>query len=63
MNDYFYKPKIKSLPKLPLTTSTTYHTTFYSNGPKTKNNSINNSHKILNSNENTIIFNSNKNNK
>jgi len=62
MNDYFYKPKIKSLPKLPLTTSTTYHTTFYSNGPKTKNNSINNSHKILNSNENTIIFNSNKNN-
>ena len=59
MNDYFYKPK---LPKLPLTTLTTYHSTFYSNRPKTKSNSVNNSHKLINCNDNTIVFNSKRDN-
>ena len=60
MNDYFYKPKAKQFPQLPLTTSTTYHTTFYSHRSKTKPNSVFNSHKFLNSNDNKIIYNSKK---
>ena len=60
MNDYFYKPKAKQLPQLHLTTSTTYHTTFYSNRSKKKPHSVYNSHKFLNSNDNKIIYNSKK---
>ena len=63
MNDYFYKPKKKSLPKLPLTASTTYYNTFYTSRSKNKGNSNNSSYKLINSNENTIIFNSNLNKK
>ena len=62
MNDYFYKPKVKQLPQLPLTTSTTYHTTFYSKHRKTKPNSVCNSNKFINSNDNQIIYNSKKDN-
>ena len=62
MNEYNYKLKLKtSLPKLPLTTSTTYHTTFYTNRTKPKSKSVYNSRKLIDFNENNIIFNSKKN--
>ena len=62
MNEYMYKPKLKSsLPKLPLTTATTYHTTFYSNQSKTKSNSVYNYRKLIDINENNVIYNSKKN--
>ena len=63
MNDYFFKPKISPLPTLPLTSSTTYHTTFYTNRSKKKikTNSLN-SHKFINSKDNQIIYNSAKDN-
>jgi hypothetical protein len=58
MNDYFYKPKKNSLPKIPITESTTYYKTFYTNRSKNKGYSINNSYKLIDSNKNNIIFNS-----
>ena len=59
MHEYFYKPKKKSLPSIPVTASTTYYNTFYTTTSKNKGKSANNSYKILNTNDNKIIFNSN----
>ena len=59
MNDYFYKPKKNSLPKIPVTESTTYYKTFYTSRSKKKGFSVNNSYKIIDSNKNKAIFNSN----
>ena len=59
MQGYFFKPKKNSLPSIPLTTSSTYYNTFYSNSSKNKGKSVNSSYKIINSNENNAIFNSN----
>ena len=62
MNDYFYKPKVKQLPKLPITSSTTFHTTFYSSRSKKKPISVTNSHKFIEASDNRIIYDSKKEN-
>ena len=62
MNDYFFKPKLKELPKLPLTNATTYTTTFYSTRSKTKPTSVQNSHRFINASDNKIIYDSKKDN-
>ena len=62
MNDYFYKPKVKQLPKLPITSSTTFHTTFYSSRSKRKPISVTNSHKFIETSDNKIIYDSKKEN-
>ena len=43
MYEYFYKPKKKSLPSIPVTASTTYYNTFYTTTSKNKGKSANNS--------------------
>ena len=62
MNDYFYKPKLKELPKLPLTNATTFSTTFYSARSKAKPNSFQNSHRFIDARDNKIIYDSKKDN-
>ena len=63
MNDYCYKPKTSSLPKLNLTTLTTKYNSFNSNRSKSKSTSSNyNTFRAYNTNQNTSInFHSNKN--
>ena len=59
MNEYKYKPKINSLPKLNLTTLSTKYKSFYSNRSKNKTNSSNyNTFRITSTNPNTSIFSS-----
>ena len=59
MNEYNYKPKKNSLPKLNLTTLTTQYKSFYSNRSKNKTNSSNyNTFRITSTNPNTSIFSS-----
>ena len=62
MYDYFYKPKVKQLPKLPITSPTTFHTTFYSNRSKKKPISVTSSHKFIEASDNRIIYDSKKEN-
>ena len=50
MNDYCYKPKTGSLPKLNLTTLTTKYNSFYSNHSKSK------TFRACNTNQNTSIY-------
>ena len=61
MNDYFYKPKKKSLPKIPLTTTSTYYKTFYSGQSNNKTSSVFFSKKNIETDENSVS-NINKNN-
>ena len=59
MNEYKYKPKKNSLPKLNLTTLNTKFKSFYSNRSKNKTNSSNyNTFRITSTNPNTSIFSS-----
>ena len=56
MNDYCYKPKTGSLPKLNLTTLTTKYNSFYSNHSKSKSTSSNYKTFRVNTNQNTSIY-------
>ena len=59
MNEYSYKQKVESLPKLNLTSLTTQYLSFYTNRSKNKSNSSNyNTHRIPTSNATTLIFSS-----
>ena len=59
MNEYSYKPKVGSLPKLNLTSLTTHYLSFYTNRSKNKSTSSNyNTHRIPTSNATTLIFSS-----
>ena len=59
MNDYFYKPKENSLPKLNLTTLTTHYISFYTNSSKNKSTSSHyNTHRIPTTNTNISLFSS-----
>ena len=59
MNDYCYKPKKNSLPKLNLANLNTQYNTFYSNNSKSKANISNyNTFRIFSKNQNTSNFSS-----
>ena len=62
MNEYSYKPKTGSLPKLNLTTLTTKYNSFNSNRSKRNSTSSNyNTYRVYNTNQNTFTnFNSTK---
>jgi hypothetical protein len=57
MNEYSYKQKVESLPKLNLTSLTTQYLSFYTNRSKNKSNSSN-YNRIPTSNATTLIFSS-----
>ena len=64
MNEYKYKPRVNSLPKLNLATLTTGYKSFYSNNSKNKASSTYyNTKRILTTNANTSIFSSRINSK